>query len=187
MLTDTFLNYLKIGFEHVLPLGYDHVMFIVALFFFNSSLKSACIQCTIFTISHSLTLVLVALGYINFNANFIEIMISISIFVMAVENIFQHKLYKMRFVLVFIFGLLHGMGFASALSQIGTPQNDFMTALLSFNIGVELAQICIIIFCYYGIAKWFINKPYFQLKIANTISTTIACFAFFLIINRILE
>jgi hypothetical protein len=181
------LDYFKIGFEHVIPLGYDHIMFIIVLFFFSSSLKIAITQCSIFTIAHSLTLALVAVGFININSQVVEIIISTSILIMALENIFKPQLNMLRYMLVFFFGLIHGMGFASALSEIGIPKNEFYTALFSFNLGVEAAQVTVIFFCYVTIAKWFKEKKMYQNKIVNPISITIANFALFITINRIFK
>ena len=98
-----FWDYLKIGFQHVIPLGYDHILFILSLFFFNSKLKTAIIQCSIFTLAHSLTLALLALGYLKFNTNIIESVIALSIFFVALENTTQPKLKWWRLGLVFAF------------------------------------------------------------------------------------
>ena len=86
-----FVQYLKIGYEHVVPLGYDHILFIIALFFYDSKLKTAAIQCTLFTLAHTLTLILVALGYINLNTILVETFIAVSICLVAIENFYAKK------------------------------------------------------------------------------------------------
>ncbi|MEI8136962.1 MAG: HupE/UreJ family protein [Bacteroidota bacterium] len=182
-----FWSFLKIGFEHVVPFGYDHILFIVALFFFNSKLKSAIIQCSIFTLAHSLTLALVALGYINVNSKFVEVVIALSIFIVAFENIFQPTLKPWRLGLIFIFGLIHGMGFASALRDFGLPKNEMIISLVGFNVGVEIAQIAIILFCYFAVSKWIIEKDWYQKKLVNPLSMVISAIALFLAINRYLS
>jgi hydrogenase/urease accessory protein HupE len=179
-----FWNFIQIGFEHVIPLGYDHILFIVALFFFNSHLKSAVIQCTLFTIAHSLTLALVTLEYVHVNTKWVEVVIALSIFVMAFENIFQPKLKSWRLVLIFIFGLIHGMGFASALRDFGLPQNELVISLLGFNCGVELAQVTVILACYFGIARWMIKKDWYHKKLVTPLSLLISTVAIFLAIGR---
>jgi hypothetical protein len=181
-----FWDYLKIGFQHVIPLGYDHILFILSLFFFNSKLKTAIIQCSVFTLAHSLTLALVAMGYFHFSANIIECIIALSIFFVALENTAQRELKWWRLGLVFAFGLVHGMGFASALNEIGLPQNEFFTALIGFNFGVEVAQVTIILICYSFIAKWFSEKVWYQPKFVNPFSLGISCIALFWAVERFL-
>lgn len=180
-------HYLLLGFEHVVPLGYDHILFIVSLFLFNSKLKTAVIQCSLFTIAHSITLAMVALDFIQINAAWVEVIIAVSIFIVAFENLFQPKLHWWRLVLVFVFGLIHGMGFASVLQTIGLPKNELLVALLSFNIGVELAQIMIIILCYFLFTKWFMESSWYQTKFVQPVSIGIACVALFLAITRFLS
>jgi hypothetical protein len=181
-----FWDYLKIGFQHVIPLGYDHILFILSLFFFNSKLKTAIIQCSVFTLAHSLTLALVAMGYFHFSANIIECIIALSIFFVALENTAQRELKWWRLGLVFAFGLVHGMGFASALNEIGLPKNEFFTALIGFNFGVEIAQVAIIFVCYSFVAKWFSQKIWYQTKLVNPLSLGISCIALFWSIERYL-
>ena len=182
----TFFTYISLGFRHVIPLGYDHILFILALFFLNSRLKTAIIQCSVFTVAHSLTLALVAIGYLQFNTRIIESIIALSIFFVAVENLFSSKLKFWRLIMVFAFGLVHGMGFASALNEIGLPKNEFITALLGFNLGVEFAQIAIILACYILIAKQLKDREWYQRKFVATISCAISCVALFWSIERFL-
>jgi len=182
-----FWDYLKIGFQHVIPLGYDHLLFILSLFFFNSKLKTAIIQCSVFTLAHSLTLALVAMGYFNFNSKIIESIIALSIFFVALENTAQRELKWWRLGLVFIFGLVHGIGFATALNEIGLPQNEFFTALIGFNFGVELAQVAIIFICYLFVAKWFSQKIWYQRKLVSPLSLGISCIALFWAVERYLS
>lgn len=183
---EVFVRYLLTGFEHVIPLGYDHILFITALFFLDSKLKSAIIQCSFFTVAHSITLALVALGYLNFNVRIIESIIALSIFFVALENLYAIKLNWWRLLLVFVFGLVHGMGFATALKEIGLPENEFITALLGFNLGVELAQIAVILLCYFLIAKWIKSKSWYQTKFVKPLSLSISLIALFLAIERFL-
>jgi hypothetical protein len=181
-----FLKYLSIGFEHVIPLGYDHILFILSLFFLNSKIKTSIIQCSVFTLAHSITLTLVALGYIAFNARIIECVIALSIFFVALENLFQTELKLGRLGLIFLFGLVHGLGFASALSDIGLPKNEFLSALVGFNFGVEVAQITVIGCCYFLIAKWMQEKVWYQTKFVNPLSLCISSIALFWAIERFL-
>ena len=172
------------GFEHVIPLGLDHILFITALFFLNSQIKSAVIQCSLFTLAHSITLALVAMGYVQANTRIVESIIAISIFFVALENVFESKIKSWRLVLVFCFGLIHGMGFASSLKEIGVPQNEFIEALLGFNIGVEVAQVAIIVACYLCIAKWLLHKNWYNQVLVRGVSILIAGIGLFWSIER---
>lgn len=182
-----FIYYLKLGFLHVIPFGLDHILFILALFFANSNLKSTMVQCLVFTCAHSLTLGLATAGIVIINHQSIEIIIALSIFATGFTIIFPTNLKFLRLSFVFIFGLFHGLGFATALKQVGLPKNDFFTALISFNIGVELAQIAIIVIVYTLIAKPFQNKIWYQAKLVHPIALVICCFALFWTMERILN
>ena len=180
------LHYIQLGFTHVIPQGFDHILFILCLFFYNSKPKTVLFQCTVFTIAHSLALGLSASGVLIYNDNLIELLIALTILYTAIENIFFVKKSAIRYLLIFIFGLIHGLGFATALKEIGIPKEQFFTSLLSFNIGVELGQITIIIAAYYLISKWFSNKIWCKQRIVYPISTVIACVALYWTIERIL-
>lgn len=183
----SFLKYLMIGFQHVIPLGCDHILFIIALFFLNSKLKTAIIQCSLFTLAHSITLALVSLGCLQFNTKIIESIIALSIFIVALENLFQPKLNWWRLMMVFAFGLVHGMGFALALQDVGISKEEFISSLLGFNVGVELAQILLILICYFGIAKLWSNKSWYQSKLVNPLSISISSIALIWSIQRFLN
>ena len=111
-----FLDYGKLGFEHVVPLGYDHILFIIL----HTDLKS------------------------------------------------------WRFLVVFLFGLIHGLGFASILEFIEIPESDLITALFGFNCGVELAQIIVVVICYFVFAKWFSQKDWYRKYLVIPLSIMIS-------------
>ena len=136
--------YLVSGIEHILPKGLDHILFILGIFLLSIHLRPLLWQVTMFTIAHTITLGLSMNGIINLPANIVEPLIALSIAFIGLENIWSPVLHRSRLFIVFGFGLLHGMGFASVLSDFGMPENDFATALISFNIGVEIAQLTII-------------------------------------------
>jgi len=150
--------YMVSGFEHILPKGLDHILFILGIFLLSIRISPLLWQVTMFTIAHTITLGLSMNGIINLPANIVEPLIALSIAFIGIENILTPRLHKSRLFIVFIFGLLHGMGFASVLSDFGMPENDFATALISFNIGVEIAQVVIILLAYLLLAHWFRNK-----------------------------
>jgi hypothetical protein len=183
---ENIIKYLPLGFTHVIPLGFDHILFILSLFFLNSKLKSVVIQCSVFTLAHSLSLGLAAAGFIIPNSNYIEPLIAISILFTAIENIINTKVNTYRLFIIFGFGLIHGLGFAKALSEIGIPNNQFFSSLLSFNLGVEFGQITIILLTYFVFSKWFSDKIWYKERIVYPISTIIAIIALYWTIERIL-
>ncbi len=152
-------NYLIAGFEHILPKGVDHILFILGIFLFAAKLSPLLWQVTMFTLAHTITLGLAMSGYISLPARIVEPLIALSIAYVGIENLFHRKLRNSRLALVFGFGLLHGLGFASVLSDFGMPSHAFMTALVSFNIGVEFGQLTILATAWFSVAYWLRNKP----------------------------
>ena len=140
----TFLNYIPVGVDHIVPLGLDHILFVLGLFFLSTQLGPLLWQISAFTLAHTITLALAALGYVSVPASIVEPIIAASIVYVAVENIFFPRLTPWRPAVVFGFGLLHGLGFASVLAEFGLPQGAFIPALIGFNIGVELGQLIVV-------------------------------------------
>ena len=180
-----FWKYVAIGFEHIVPLGYDHILFITCVFFLNSNIKKVIVQASMFTLAHSITLGLAMYGIIRPQANIIEPLIALSIVFLAIENIVSDKVKPWRLVMVFLFGMVHGMGFAGALSQMGMPQYAFATALIIFNVGVELGQLAIILLLYFLVAKIFSGKIWYRRGIVIPVSSVIALVAAWWTIERI--
>ncbi|QFS82979.1 HupE/UreJ family protein [Roseivivax sp. THAF197b] len=139
-----FLSYIPVGFEHILPMGLDHILFVLGLFFLSARLGPLLWQVSAFTLAHTVTLALGALGYVNVPGFIVEPIIAASIVFVAVENIVSKGWSKWRPLVVFAFGLLHGLGFASVLGEFGLPAGQFIPALIGFNIGVELGQLTVI-------------------------------------------
>lgn len=142
--SDVVLSYMKLGFLHIIPLGVDHMLFILGLFFLSARFKPLLWQATAFTVAHTITLGLSIYGFIELPERVVVPLIALSIAYVGLENLFLNRLYSSRILLVFLFGLLHGLGFASVLADFGMPREDFATALISFNIGVELGQIALL-------------------------------------------
>ncbi len=161
-LFDVVSDYIIAGFEHIIPKGLDHILFILGIFLLSTRLKTLALQATMFTLAHSITLSLSMFNVISLPASIIEPLIALSIAYLGIENIFAHKLKTSRLALVFGFGLLHGMGFASVLAEFGMPESAYATALISFNIGVEIGQLVILSVAFFGITVWFKNKQHFH-------------------------
>jgi HupE / UreJ protein len=182
---ELFWAYLQLGFVHVIPKGFDHILFIIGIFLVNNAWKPVLWQCSVFTLAHSITLALCASGLIFPNTKWVEVVIAISILIIALENIFQHKMNSWRLVIIFIFGLIHGMGFANALQELGLPSNFFWGSLIAFNAGVELAQISIVLLAWFGLARWINTKFWYRQRFVTPISICIGIIATYWVVERI--
>ena len=183
---DVFSNYVGIGFLHILPKGLDHILFVVGLFLLSIKIRPLLLQITSFTLAHSITLALGMLGIIQIPASIVEPLIAASIIYVAIENIYSDKLFIWRPVIVFLFGLLHGLGFSSVLAEIGLSSQYFVTGLIAFNVGVELGQITVIGLCFLTVGFWFRHKPWYRRRISNPASAAIAVIATYWLIERTL-
>ena len=141
-LWSTMQRYLLTGVEHIF-LGYDHVAFLVAIMLWARRLVPVIKIVTAFTIAHSITLSIAALNVLVIPSRIVEPAIAASIVFVAVENFFSRDIDK-RWRVTFLFGLIHGFGFAGALQEIGLPPNAVVPALAAFNIGVEIGQVAIV-------------------------------------------
>jgi len=139
-----FVSYIPVGFDHILPQGLDHILFVLGLFLLSTQLGPLLWQVSAFTLAHTVTLALGALGLVNVPGSIVEPLIAASIVYVAVENIFFSGLSRWRPFVVFGFGLLHGLGFASVLGDFGLPEAQFIPALIGFNVGVEVGQLTVI-------------------------------------------
>jgi len=182
---ETIYSYIILGFDHIFPKGIDHILFILGLFLFSATLKPLLWQITMFTIAHTITLGLSMNGIIAIPSSIVEPLIALSIVYVGIENILAKDLKKSRLYLVFAFGLLHGLGFASVLSEMGMPEDAFVTALISFNIGVELGQLTIIFMAFTLAGFWFSKKSWYKKRITNPASIFIAFIAFYWFIQRL--
>jgi hypothetical protein len=145
----TVLSCLKIGFEHILPLGMDHILFVLGLFFAHRGWKSLLGLVTAFTVAHSLTLALASFDIVRISPSIVEPLIALSIVWVAVENLLRKPLEKdagswTRLAVVFALGLVHGLGFAGILRELGLSGGQLAAGLVSFNAGVELGQLAVI-------------------------------------------
>ncbi|GGA84345.1 HupE/UreJ family protein [Puia dinghuensis] len=179
------LLYLKLGYQHILPLGLDHILFVLSLFLLSPRIKPVIGQATAFTIAHSVTLALAMYHVITPPARIVESLIAISILYVALENIFSPRLKKTRIGIVFLFGLVHGMGFAGALGQLGLPPNAYLLSLVMFNVGVELGQMTVIVAAFLLVGKWFGGKPWYRQRVVIPLSVLIAGIAAFWTIQRL--
>ena len=179
------LYYLKLGFTHIIPEGYDHILFIIGLCLLSNKIKSILWQATAFTVAHSITLALSMKNVIVAPSAVVEPIISLSILFVAVENLLLTELKPWRIMLVFMFGLIHGMGFASSLNEIGLPRNKFLVSILSFNAGVELGQITIILAVFLLILLPLSKVKQYRRWVVIPLSILIGSIAFFWTVQRV--
>jgi hypothetical protein len=177
--------YLKMGIRHIIPLGADHILFVVSLCLISTRIKAILWQATAFTVAHSITLALSMKNIIVAPGPVVEPIIALSILFVAVENILLDGLKPWRILIVFMFGLIHGMGFASALNETGLPRNQFFTSILSFNAGVELGQIVVITATFLLLIVPFGKKSWYKRRVVYPISGIIAVIAAFWTIQRV--
>ena len=178
-------TYLMAGFEHILPKGLDHILFILGIFLLSVRMRPLLWQVTMFTIAHTITLGLTMNGVIALPDNIVEPLIALSIAYIGLENIFARRLHNSRLLLVFAFGLLHGMGFAGVLKEFGMPADAFLTALISFNVGVELGQLAVIAMAFLTVGLWFGRRAWYRHVVVMTGSATIAVIGLYWTWDRI--
>lgn len=178
-------DFMVIGFTHILPKGLDHILFVVGIFLLSIRVRPILTQVTSFTVAHTLTLGLGAAGYVNLPSSIVEPLIAASIVYVAVENILRPTLSPWRPMVVFGFGLLHGLGFAGILREFGIPKDDFLLGLLSFNVGVELGQLTVIAICFALVGIWFGNKSWYRQRIVIPGSLVIAAVGAFWFVQRV--
>lgn len=180
-----FAQFIPVGFDHIIPKGVDHILFVVGLFLFSTQLRPLLWQVSAFTLAHTITLALASLKIIEIPASIVEPLIAISIAYVAIENIFVTKISIRRPLVIFGFGLLHGLGFASVLADFGLPGAGFVAALIGFNVGVEVGQLAIIAICFFGFGLWFRNKDWYRSVIVIPISLFIAAVGLWWAFERI--
>ena len=181
----TFFSYIPTGFDHIVPKGLDHILFVLGLFFLSTQWRPLLAQVTAFTAAHTITLALAALGYVSIPGAIVEPLIAASIVFVAVENIFTKGLSRWRPFVVFGFGLLHGLGFASVLAEFGLPEDNFIPALLGFNVGVELGQLAVIAVAFALVGFWFGSKDWYRRIIAIPASVFIAIVGAYWFVERV--
>jgi len=181
-----FFEYIPVGFTHIIPKGLDHILFIVGIFFLSTKLSALFWQITFFTLAHSVTLAMASLGIVKISPSIVEPLIALSIVYVAVENFYSKTLNLRRSIIIFCFGLLHGLGFASVLADFGLPVQKFVPALMGFNIGVELGQISIVLILFGLIGYWFNTKIWYRKLITLPISSLVGLIGFYWFFERVI-
>lgn len=174
---------LVLGFSHIVPEGLDHILFVLCLFLLSPRMKPLLIQVTAFTVAHSVTLGLAMAGIVLLPSRLVETLIALSIVVMAVENCFMREVKPWRWSLVFLFGLVHGLGFAGSFSMLRLADGDFTRSLLLLNLGIEFGQLAVV-----GagalLTCWLWKKPWYTSRVVIPASAAIALLAAWWTIQR---
>jgi len=178
------LRFIGLGYTHILPEGLDHILFVLGLFFFSTRMRPLLWQITAFTIAHSVTLGLAMAGIFSLPSGIVEPLIALSIAIIGLENIFFRKVKASRWMIVFAFGLIHGMGFASALRGLGLPPGKFWPVLASFNGGVELGQLTVVTTAFL-LTRWMWYKPWYFKRVVVPISSIITVVALYWFVQRV--
>ena len=170
---ETAYRYLRLGFVHILPAGADHILFVLALFLLSTRLRPLVWQVTAFTVAHAVTLTLAALDVVALAPRIVEPLIALSVAGVAVENVLTDRLTRWRAAVVFGFGLLHGLGFAGVLGELGLPDEGRLLALAAFNAGIELGQLAVIAGAVAALG-WCRRKPWYRRRVSVPLSCAIA-------------
>jgi hypothetical protein len=187
-------RFLRLGVEHIFT-GYDHIAFLLALLLLGGRFLDLVKIVTSFTIAHSLTLALAALGILNPPSRLVEMLIAASIVTVAGENLWVlrraegasarvSEALKHRWRITFAFGLVHGFGFAAALQELKLPRSALVAGLVSFNIGVEVGQVAIVALAF-PLLAWLRTVRGFQPNGMRFLSAAIAAFGLLLLAQRV--
>lgn len=180
-----FVRYIAVGFDHIIPKGLDHILFVLGLFFLSTKLRPLVVQISIFTVAHTITLALAATGVVSISGAIVEPLIAASIVYVAIENVFAKGITPWRPFIIFVFGLLHGLGFASVLADFGLAEGRFVPALIGFNVGVEVGQLAVILIAFLVVGYWFGAKEWYRRVISIPASLAIALVGAYWAVERV--
>jgi hypothetical protein len=182
--TIDFFGFVKLGIEHILT-GYDHLLFVLSLLMLGGGLKYLLKVISAFTLAHSISLSLAALNIVHLPSKLVESSIALTIAFVAAENLWRKDvtaLTKSRWIFTFIFGLIHGLGFAGVLEEIGLPKNNLAISLLGFNVGVEIGQLAVVIPAFLVLQA--LKRIPWELRIRQTVSVFAVLAGLFWFVER---
>jgi hypothetical protein len=185
--TEVAWRYFVLGYTHIVPKGIDHMLFVLGIFLLSAKWRSILLQVSTFTVAHSITLGLTMYGIVSLPARVVEPTIALSIAYVAIENLVTSDLKPWRLALVFSFGLLHGMGFAGVLRDLGLPRARFLNALVTFNAGVEAGQLSVIAVAFAAVAHWRSNRPSYRRFVVQPASMAMALAGLYWTVQRMVN
>lgn len=166
-------DFLKLGFAHILPYGLDHVLFVLSLFFCCRGFGELLAQVTLFTVAHSLSLGVVVVSGLRAPSQMVEVAIALSIAFVAVANLVRQQRGWWSYLLTFVFGLVHGLGFADAFHEAAGSATDFAVGLLSFNVGLESGQLVVVLLAFVLVGRFW-DHTWYRRAVAMPASAAIA-------------
>ena len=179
------VRYLRLGFLHILPRGLDHILFVLGLFLAARELRPLLVQVTAFTVAHTLTLALSTLGVVSLPSVVVEALIAASIVWIGVENLAFAEPGRFRVAVVFGFGLLHGLGFAGVLGELGLPDDALVPALIAFNVGVELGQLAVLALAFAAVG-WFRDRSWYFERVTLPGSLLVLVVGLYWLVERVM-
>lgn len=179
-----FVRFADLGFDHIIPGGPDHVLFVLGLFLLSPRIKPVLLQISAFTIAHTITLTLTSLNIIGLPASIVEPTIAASVAFVGLENLFTRDNQAWRTGVAFLFGLAHGMGVATAFNEAGFPPGQLVLSLAAFTIGVEAGHLCVLVAAF-ALIGWTRSRPWFRARVAVPLSLTISAVALFWFFQRL--
>lgn len=177
-------RYTMLGFTHIIPEGPDHALFVLGLFLLSPRFKTVLWQITAFTVAHTVTLTLTTLNIVSLPSSIVEPTLALTIAFIGIENLLTKKVHAWRPVVAFIFGLVHGMGFASALREVGLPTGQLATGLAGFSIGVELGHVAVLSAAFL-LLGWWRDRAWYRARITIPLSLIIAAIALYWTYDRL--
>ena len=177
-------RYVVSGFEHIIPSGPDHALFVLGLFLLTPKLKSVLWQITAFTVAHTVTLTLTTLHIVGLPSGLVEVTIAASVAFIGVENLLTTKVHPWRPAVAFLFGLVHGMGVAGAFSEVGFPEGQLIPSLAAFTVGVEAGHLAMLAAAFL-LLGWTREKPWYRYRVAIPLSVGITLVACVWIVQRL--
>ena len=181
----TFLNFIKLGFVHILPKGLDHIVFVLGVVLLLPRLKPVALQVTLFTVAHSITLGLAAFGTVSLPVIWVEACIALSVAYIGFDNLKLQPVGLVRMAVVFGFGLLHGLGFANVLGELNTNNSNPLISLAGFNVGVELGQLVVVALFFVAIGLWTRNQSWYGTRIRIPFSLVLSAIGMWWFAERI--
>lgn len=177
-------RFIRLGFVHIIPGGLDHCLFVLGLFLLVPRIKPVLWQISAFTVAHTITLTLTSLNIVGMPSTIVEPAIAASIAFIAVENLLTTKVHRWRYVVAFIFGLVHGMGVATAFHEAGFPPGQLVQSLAAFTVGVEGGHMAVLAVAFLALG-WTKNRKWYRKRVAIPLSLIIAAIALFWMVQRI--
>lgn len=178
-------RFIRLGFGHIIPDGPDHCLFVLGLFLLIPKVRPVLWQISAFTVAHTLTLTLTSLHIIGLPSSIVEPTIAASVAFVGIENLVTRRVHPWRPAVAFLFGLVHGMGVATAFTEAGIPPGQLVTGLTAFTIGVEAGHLLVLAGAF-AVLGWTRNKPWYRARVAIPLSLLISAIALYWLVQRIM-